>query len=251
MKKRCGDEKMKRLLFIDDDLDFLESNRIYFQKKGYDIVCADRVSEAFEHIRSSRLDCIILDIDMPDMNGVVFCSRIREISSVPVIFLSGFSDLENRIAGFRAGGDDFLAKPYDFVELELRIEARTRTAETVFLNQKIKYGKLEIDPDQRTVAYDGRTDDFSALQFDIIAFLAKHPGKVFSYEQLYESIWKTPIVKSRHNLQVAVASVRQKLLRLCEGRAYIRTISRKGYYFDPNAEPEPKSPEEPTDTQRH
>ena len=75
------------------------------------------------------------------------------------------------------------------------------------------------------------------MQFDIIAFMARNPGKVFSYEQLYDQIWKEPIVKSRHNLQVAVATVRQKLTQLCEGKQYIRTVARKGYYFSSD-EPE-------------
>ncbi len=227
---------MRRLLFVDDDTDFLESNRLYFSRREYEVVCCDSPQEAISLLETARFDCIILDIDMPDMNGLEVCQRLRKSSGTPVIFLSGFSDLENRIASFRAGGDDFLAKPYDILELELRIEARIRKNEDVFYLEPLQFGKLIIDLDRQMILYDGKEGDFSALQFDLIAFFAQNPGKVFSYEQLYDQVWKEPIMKSRHNLQVAVATVRQKLSVLCEGKQYIRTVLRKGYCFMPENE---------------
>lgn len=221
----------KRLLFIDDDIDFLESNRLYFCRKGYDVFCADKPKDALALLSSTSVDCVILDIDMPNLNGFEVCQKIRKVSGIPIIFLSGFSDIKNRIASFQVGGDDFLAKPYDILELELRIEARIRKNEQVFYSDILRFGNLSIDENRRIISYNGKSGDFSALQFDIVALMARNPGKVFSYEQLYDQIWKEPIVKSRHNLQVAVATVRQKLAQLCDGNQYIRTVSRKGYYF--------------------
>lgn len=222
---------MKKLLFIDDDSDFLESNRLYFCKKHYDVLCANTPQVAFSILSGVSVDCIILDIDMPDISGFEVCKKIRELSGTPVIFLSGFSNIQNRIASFQAGGDDFLAKPYDILELELRIRARIRKNEQVFFSEVLRFDKLCIDENRRIITYNGNPGDFSTLQFDIIAFMARNPGKVFSYEQLYSQIWKEPLLKSRHNLQVAVATVRQKLAHLCNGKQYIRTVSRKGYYF--------------------
>lgn len=232
---------MKRLLFVDDDADFLESNRLYFSKNGYDVLCTTSPKEALTLLSSTNLDCIILDIDMPDIGGFELCQKLRRRSGIPVIFLSGLSDVETRIASFRVGGDDFLAKPYDILELELRIVARIRKQEQVFFAEPLIYGELVIDPDQRTIKYAGRIGEFSALQFDILAFLAQNPGKVFSYEQLYDQVWNEPMVKSRHNVQVAVATVRQKLAQLCDGRQYIRTVSRKGYYFSPDEDLGPET----------
>ena len=233
-------DRMKKLLFVDDDNDFLESNRLYFQKKQYEVFCADRPQEALRVLADLAVDCIVLDISMPGIDGFELCRQIRKISAAPIIFLSGFPDVENRIASFRAGGDDFLAKPYDILELELRIEARIRKPEQVFYSQTMQFGGLCIDENRRVITYDGTPGDFSALQFDIVALLAANPGKVFSYEQLYDCVWKEPIVKSRHNLQVAVATVRQKLSQLCGGKQYIRTVSRKGYYFAPDEEQNPE-----------
>lgn len=222
---------MKRLLFIDDDVDFLESNRLYFCKRNYQVLSTNKPQDAIALLASTSVDCVILDIDMPDMTGLEVCQKIRTRSGTPIIFLSGLTDPKNRIASFRVGGDDFLAKPYDILELELRIEARIRRNEQVFFLEPLQFGDLCIDENRRRITYQDRVGEFTALQFDIVAFLARNPGKVFSYEQLYDQIWKEPIIKSRHNLQVAVATVRQKLAQLCEGKQYIRTVARKGYYF--------------------
>ena len=222
---------MKKLLFIDDDTDFLQSNRLYFERKNYEVFCLSKPDDAVSLLSSTAVDCIILDIDMPGITGFEVCQKIRVLSGTPVIFLSGLSDIKNRIASFKAGGDDFLAKPYDIIELELRIEARIRKNEQVFFSDIMRFGDLCIDKNRRLITYQEMPGEFTSLQFDIIAFMARNPGKVFSYEQLYDRIWKEPILKSRHNLQVAVATVRQKLARLCGGRQYIRTVARKGYYF--------------------
>ena len=219
---------MKKLLFIDDDTDFLKSNRLYFERKNYEVFCLNKPNDAIPFLSSTAIDCIVLDIDMPDMTGFEVCQKIRDISGTPIIFLSGLADIKNRISSFQAGGDDFLAKPYDIIELELRIEARIRKNEQVFFSDIMRFGDLCIDENRRMITYKERPGEFSALQFDIIAFMARNPGKVFSYEQIYDRIWKEPILKSRHNLQVAVATVRQKMARLCDGRQYIRTLARKG-----------------------
>ncbi|PWM23087.1 MAG: DNA-binding response regulator [Clostridiales bacterium] len=232
---------MKKLLFIDDDTDFLKSNRLYFERKNYEVFCLNKPNDAIPFLSSTAIDCIVLDIDMPDMTGFEVCQKIRDISGTPIIFLSGLADIKNRISSFQAGGDDFLAKPYDIIELELRIEARIRKNEQVFFSDIMRFGDLCIDENRRMITYKESPGEFSALQFDIIAFMARNPGKVFSYEQIYDRIWKEPIFKSRHNLQVAVATVRQKLARLCDGRQYIRTLARKGYYFTPDETREDKT----------
>jgi DNA-binding response OmpR family regulator len=231
MEGRTEWKAMKKLLFIDDDMDFLESNRLYFSKKQYEVFCVSRPQAALSLLSVTAMDCIILDIDMPEMTGFEVCEKIRGLSGTPIIFLSGLTDVKNRITGFQAGGDDFLAKPYDILELELRIAARIRKNEQVFFSDVMRFSDLCIDENRRMITYRERQGEFTALQFDIIAFMARNPGKVFSYEQLYDRIWKEPILKSRHNLQVAVATVRQKLAQLCDGKQYIRTVARKGYYF--------------------
>ena len=102
---------MKKLLFIDDDTDFLKSNRLYFERKNYEVFCLNKPNDAIPFLSSTAIDCIVLDIDMPDMSGFEVCQKIRDISGTPIIFLSGLADIKNRISSFQAGGDDFLASP--------------------------------------------------------------------------------------------------------------------------------------------
>lgn len=222
---------MPTLLFMDDDLDLLEFNRSYFKKLGYEVLCAENAKDALQLLSSVTLACAILDIDMPGEDGFAVCLRLREQSALPVIFLSGLTESEMRIQSFLVGGDDFLAKPYSIKELELRIKARITSASAHTDAGVLRFGDLTIDTKERTVSYLGAQELFTSLQFDVLVFLAKHPKQVFSYEQIYDRVWKTPIMGSRHNLQVIMATVRQKLAALCGEKSYIETIPRKGYRF--------------------
>lgn len=222
---------MPALLFVDDDCDLLDFNQSYFKKLGYEVLCASNARDALQILSSVTLSCVILDIDMPGMDGFEVCLRLREQSALPVIFLSGLTETQMRINSFLVGGDDYLGKPYDSKELELRIKARIQSSGEHTDADILLFGDLYIDTGMRIVSYLGVTGEFTTMQFDVLVFLAKHPGQVFSYEQIYDRVWKTPIMGSRHNLQVIIATVRQKLAVLCNGKSYIQTIPRKGYRF--------------------
>ena len=118
---------------------------------------------------------------MPGMDGVSVCRRLREISSVPVIFLSAYAKTDDRIRGLMAGGDDYLGKPYSLVELELRLRLRIQRRNHEESSEVLRMGALEIDLGLRKVRYEGVTADFTTLEFDLLAVLARNPGQVFSY----------------------------------------------------------------------
>ena len=172
-----------------------------------------------------------LDVDMPGMDGVTVCRRVREVSSVPIIFLSAYAKTDDRIRGLLAGGDDYLGKPYSLTELELRIRLRIQRRHNVETRDVLRFGELQIDLGLREVRYQDDTAVFTSLEFNLLAFLAQNPGQVFSYEQLYDRVWKAPVNKGIHNMQVCMARVRQKLERLCPGSHYIETVRREGYRF--------------------
>ena len=165
------------------------------------------------------------------MDGVSVCQRLRELSDVPVIFLSAYAKTDDRIRGLMAGGDDYLAKPYSLVELELRLRLRIQRYYHIHTAQVLCFGALEVDLGLREVRYKGASATLTTLEFDLLAFLAQNPGQVFSYEQLYNGVWKSPINQGLHNIQVCMARVRQKLEQLCPGMHYIETVRRKGYRF--------------------
>lgn len=222
---------MYRVLLVDDDPHILNTNTTYLKSQGYDVVSAQRGAEALELAASAALDAVVLDVEMPGLDGMEVCRRIREVSEVPILFLSAYAQTDDRIRGLMAGGDDYLAKPYSLQELELRLRLRIRPRDSASAHEVLQFRDLTIDTGLREVRSGDQTAPFTALEFDLLAFLARHPGQVFSYEELYDRVWKSPMNQGIHNMQVCMARVRQKLERLCPEAHYIETIYRKGYRF--------------------
>lgn len=222
---------MYRILLVDDDPHIQTANEAFLKKKGYQIYRAENGADALAIASTAALDAVVLDVDMPGMDGVSVCRRLRELSAVPVIFLSAYAQTDDRIQGLMAGGDDYLAKPYSLVELELRLRLRIERYHHVHTAEVLYFGELEVDLGLREVRYKGASAPLTTLEFDLLAFLAQNPGQVFSYEQLYNGVWKSPINQGLHNIQVCMARVRQKLEQLCPGMHYIETVRRKGYRF--------------------
>lgn len=222
---------MYRVLLVDDDPHIQAANEGYLTKQGYQVYLAANGPDALRIASTAALDAVVLDFDMPGMDGVTVCRRLREVSQVPVIFLSAYARTDDRIRGLMAGGDDYLGKPYSLVELELRLRLRIHRYRHVSSGDVLRFGELEIDLGLREVRYQGASMEFTTLEFDLLAFLAKNPGQVFSYEQLHNEVWRAPINQGLHNIQVCMARVRQKLDRLCPGIHYIETVRRKGYRF--------------------
>lgn len=222
---------MYRVLLADDDIHVLNTNRAYLEKRGYEVITAANGTETLRIAASAALDAIVLDVEMPGLDGVEVCRRIREVSGVPILFLSAYADTDDRIRGLLAGGDDYLAKPYSLQELELRLRGRILRRENAEPREALDFGGLTIDLGLREVRFGERTAAFTALEFDLLAFLARHPGQVFSYEELYDRVWRSPMNQGVHNMQVCMARVRQKLERLCPDGHYIETVRGKGYRF--------------------
>lgn len=222
---------MYRILLVDDDPHIQAANEAFLKKNGYQIYRAENGPDALAIASTAALDAVVLDVDMPGMDGVSVCRRLRQLSEVPVIFLSAYAQTDDRIRGLMAGGDDYLAKPYSLVELELRLRLRIQRHQHIHTAEVLRFGELEIDLGLREVRYRGACATLTTLEFDLLAFLAQNPGQVFSYEQLYNGVWKSPINQGLHNIQVCMARVRQKLEQLCPDMHYIETVRRKGYRF--------------------
>lgn len=229
---------MYRILLADDDPHIQAANTAYLENKGYQVYQAKNGAEALAIASTTSLDAMVLDVDMPGVDGITACRRLREVSGVPIIFLSAYAETDDRIRGLTAGGDDYLGKPYSLVELELRLRLHIRRRQNIEPGEVLRFGELEIDLGMREARYRGTVAALTALEFDLLAFLAQNPGQVFSYEQLYDRVWKSPMNRSLHNIQVCMARVRQKLNQLCPDARYIDTVRRKGYRFlsDPDRE---------------
>ena len=200
---------MYRVLLVDDDTEVLALNADYLQKAGYQVACSETAEAALAVASCAALDAIVLDVHLPGMDGVAFCRTLREVSRVPILFLSAYAEEDDRVRGLLAGGDDYIPKPYSLRELELRIRLRIERRLQIETADVLTFGGLEIDLGLREVRFQG----------------------VAVREQLYDRVWKAPLNRGVHNLQACMARVRQRLAALCPGQQYIETIRRKGYRF--------------------
>ncbi len=226
---------MYNVLLVDDDLHILNANEKYLTRQGYRISRAEDGESALKLASTAAFDAVVLDVDMPGMDGVSVCSRLREVSAVPIIFLSAYARTDDRIRGLMAGGDDYIGKPYSLVELELRLRLRIQRHKNVENGEVLRFDALEIDLGLREARFRGERAQLTVLEFDLLAFLARNPDQVFSYEQLYDRVWKAPMNQGLHSVQVCMARVRQKLDALCPGVHWIETVRRKGYRFNSGA----------------
>ena len=226
---------MYNVLLVDDDLHILNANEKYLTRQGYRISRAEDGESALKLASTAAFDAVVLDVDMPGMDGVSVCSHLREVSAVPIIFLSAYARTDDRIRGLMAGGDDYIGKPYSLVELELRLRLRIQRHKNVENGEVLRFDALEIDLGLREARFRGERAQLTVLEFDLLAFLARNPDQVFSYEQLYDRVWKAPMNQGLHSIQVCMARVRQKLDALCPGVHWIETVRRKGYRFNSGA----------------
>ena len=226
---------MYNVLLVDDDLHILNANEKYLTRQGYRISRAEDGESALKLASTAAFDAVVLDVDMPGMDGVSVCSRLREVSAVPIIFLSAYARTDDRIRGLMAGGDDYIGKPYSLVELELRLRLRIQRHKNVENGEVLRFDALEIDLGLREARFRGERAQLTVLEFDLLAFLARNPDQVFSYEQLYDRVWKAPMNQGLHSIQVCMARVRQKLDALCPGVHWIETVRRMGYRFNSGA----------------
>ena len=226
---------MYNVMLVDDDLHILNANEKYLTRQGYRISRAEDGESALKLASTAAFDAVVLDVDMPGMDGVSVCSRLREVSAVPIIFLSAYARTDDRIRGLMAGGDDYIGKPYSLVELELRLRLRIQRHKNVENGEVLRFDALEIDLGLREARFRGERAQLTVLEFDLLAFLARNPDQVFSYEQLYDRVWKAPMNQGLHSIQVCMARVRQKLDALCPGVHWIETVRRKGYRFNSGA----------------
>ena len=168
---------MYKILLVDDDPHILASNETYLKKHGYDTATAADGLAALQLCSTAAFDAVIMDVDMPGMDGVSVCRRLREVSSVPIIFLSAYARTDNRIRGLMAGGDDYVGKPYSLTELELRLRLRIQRHKNIEASEVLRFGGLEVDMGLREARFEGHTAPLTALEFDLLAFLARNPTR--------------------------------------------------------------------------
>ena len=224
-----------RILVVDDEPDIRNVLRLLLTSRGYSVEEAANGREALEQVQKNAYDLIILDIMMPEMNGVDACAALREISSAPVLFLTAKDQDADKQEAFHSGGDDYLVKPFSNQELFLRVEALVR-------RYRVYKGKgeaptlissLEVNRERGTVAKHGEPVDVTKTEFELLMYLIENRGVPVSTRSLYENVWKEKYLPSSANtVMVHILKLRKKLEDDPANPKLIRTIWGKGYQID-------------------
>ena len=177
------------ILIVDDELDILTMLQSFFESKGYFVLAATNGNDAIQQAETPP-DIILLDINMPEMDGLTVCERIRSYVSCPILFLTAKIEDVDKVKGFAVGGDDYITKPFSLIELEARVAAHLRREMRRKADSRIKFNDaLSIDYADRSVTHKNQAISFAKKEFDIIELLSQNVAQVFSKERIYESVW--------------------------------------------------------------
>jgi len=225
----------KKIFVIDDEKDIQEIIRINLRGEGYDIACFSTAEEALKGLEASGPDLFILDIMMPGIDGYEFCRRVRASDSwkrIPIIFLSARSDEIDRVLGLELGGDDYMTKPFSVKELKSRVKAMFRRMSRVESDGQerrlLVYEGIELNPDHYSLTVDGKNVDLTKTEFEILRLLLENPGKIFTRDNIIDSIKGQDVYVIDRTVDVHVMNLRKKLGSY---KNVIKTFSGVGYGF--------------------
>lgn len=223
-----------KILVVDDEELLVKGIRFNLQKDGYEVVTGSNGAEAMEIARTQDISLIVLDVMMPEIDGLTACQKIREFSDVPIILLTAKADDMDKLMGFDYGADDYLTKPFNILELKARIRALLRRAgasgkkET---DNTLTIGSISLDLDGRNAYRSGELADLTAKEFDVIEFLMRNPNRVYSREALLDTIWAYEYRSDIRTVDVHIRRLREKLEENPAQPQYIMTKWGVGYYF--------------------
>ncbi|MBD7915909.1 response regulator transcription factor [Clostridium sp. Sa3CUN1] len=233
----------ERILIVDDEKEIRDLIDIYLKGEGYETLKVENGEEALNILEENDIDLIILDIMMPKVNGIEACLKIREQREMPIIMLSAKSEDIDKILGLNTGADDYLTKPFNPLELVARVKSQLRRYKK-FNNivtkaeiGEIKENILEIDEisinmETHEVFKDGIEIKLTPTEFDILTLLGENRGKVFSIENIYNSVWKQEFMQSDNTVMVHIRKVREKIEDDPRKPKYIKTVWGVGYKID-------------------
>ncbi|MFK4350783.1 response regulator transcription factor [Bacillus sp. RC92] len=217
------------VLVVDDESDMRKLVGMYLDNFGYEWGEAENGKEALRKLETDHYDFVVLDIMMPEMDGLSVCKEIRKTSDVPIIFLTAKGEEWNRVNGLRMGADDYIVKPFSPGELIARMEAVLRRYTKQEQQEEIQFGPILINEKSRRVETNGETIPLTVKEFDLLYFLCQHNGQVFSREQLLEKVWGYDYAGSTRTVDTHVKTMR---LKLGESGNYIQTVWGVGYKFE-------------------
>ncbi|MGE5701494.1 MAG: response regulator [Clostridia bacterium] len=226
------------ILVVEDDQDLRELMRLYLEKNGLQVYCAENGEQSLHLLRQKQPDVIVMDVMLPDANGVDLCQSIREFCQTPIIFVSRMREADDIIKGLELGGDDYMTKPFDPNILVARVKAHLRRAALAkqqgdqSADQRFfRYKGLEIDLHGYEVKLDGEPVALYAKELQLLLFLVQHPNQVFSFQQLLDQVWGYDHARDERTVMVQISNLRKKIERDPTNPRYIQTVRGFGYKF--------------------
>ena len=227
---------MPTILICDDEKDIVSALEIYLRSEGYNTLAAYNGSEAIEILCDVEVQLILLDIMMPEMDGISALARIRQESNVPVILLTAKSEDTDKVLGLNVGADDYITKPFNPVELIARVRSQLRRylqlGGSTAHEETIKLGSIELDDKRKSVTLDGEPVSLTPREYDILKFLLQHPGEVFSPGALYRGVWNEEPYGAESTVAVHIRHLREKLEIVPAQPRYIKAVWGQGYKIE-------------------
>ena len=230
---------MYNILVVDDDREIVKAIEIYLSKEGYNILKAYDGEEALKQLTENEVHLVILDVMMPNKDGLETLEEIRKTKTLPVIMLSAKSEDYDKIAGLNIGADDYVTKPFNPLELIARVNSCIRRYVNFgSLNNKkeetniLKTGSLIINDDMKKVEVDGKEIKLTATEYNILKFLLKNKGKVFSISQIYENVWNEESYRAENIIAVHIRHIREKIEINPKEPKYLKVIWGIGYKIE-------------------
>lgn len=229
---------MYNVLVCDDDREIVEVIEIYLSQEGYKVLKAYDGEEALKVLDREKVDLLIIDVMMPKLDGIRATLKIREKKNMPIIILSAKSEDADKILGLNVGADDYMTKPFNPLELTARVKSQlrryTQLGSTIDKSNQAVYavGGLSIDDEQKEVTVDGEPVRLTPIEYNILLLLVKNQGKVFSIDQIYESIWNEDAIGVDNTVAVHIRHIREKIEINPKEPRYLKVVWGVGYKIE-------------------
>ena len=230
---------MAKILICDDDADIVAALKIYLSNADYELFTASTGREALDCIREEEIDLVLMDIMMPEMDGLAATARLREEFNIPVILLTAKSELSDKVLGLNVGADDYVTKPFDPVEVQARVRSHLRRymrlggrMEPEPKKDVITIGGVELDDAAKSVTVDGEPVSLTPIEYNILHLLMRNPNRVFSSAQIYELVWNENAIGSESSVAVHIRHLREKIEINPSDPRYIKVVWGQGYKME-------------------
>ena len=228
---------MTNILVCDDDREIVEAIEIYLNQEGYQVYKAYDGEQAIQVLKDQNIHLLVIDIMMPKLDGIHATLKIREYSSIPIIFLSAKSEDTDKILGLNIGADDYVTKPFHPLELVARVKSNLRRYTqlgnlNVENNELFTVGGLCINDETKEVTVDGEAVKLTPIEYNILLLLVKNQGKVFSIDQIYENIWNEEAIGADNTVAVHIRHIREKIEINPKEPRYLKVVWGVGYKIE-------------------